>query len=304
MSYASVTGSTTTQLNDLLPSIIQEALFVASERSIMRGLVKNYTLGPAQGKTINVPIYPQQTAVSLTEGLRINDYLDTGYANVTTNTATLTIGEAGLATHISDLARISSASNVVADIGRLFGEAIARKIDKDLTAQFISFTTNLVGSANVSKTSGASAISSTLSASDIFKAVAKLRSAGVPSSDLACVLHPSVAYDLKANITNTFANPNAGLIQNEAMQMGYVGMLAGVPVYETSNIDNNNTTGDYSGAVFHRDALGFGLMQDIKIEAQRDALMRGDALVATALYATGVLYEGYGCVVLADSSIL
>jgi hypothetical protein len=88
------------------------------------------------------------------------------------------------------------------------------------------------------------------------------------------------------------------------MQMGYVGMLAGVPVYETSNIDNNNTTGDYSGAVFHRDALGFGLMQDIKIEAQRDALMRGDALVATALYATGVLYEGYGCVVLADSSIL
>jgi N4-gp56 family major capsid protein len=270
----------------------------------MRGLVKNYTLGPAQGKTINVPIYPQQTAVSLTEGLRINDYLDTGYANVTTNTATLTIGEAGLATHISDLARISSASNVVADIGRLFGEAIARKIDKDLTSQFISFTTNLVGSANISKVTGADAISSTLSAADIFKAVAKLRSAGVPSSDLACVLHPSVAYDLKANITNTFANPNAGLIQNEAMQMGYVGMLAGVPVYETSNIDNNNTTGDYSGAVFHRDALGFGLMQDIKIEAQRDALMRGDALVATALYATGVLYEGYGCVVLADSSIL
>jgi N4-gp56 family major capsid protein len=270
----------------------------------MRGLVKNYTLGPAQGKTINVPIYPQQTAVSLAENVKIWDHQSTGYANVNTSTAQLTIGEVGIATHISDLARISSATNVVADIGRLFGEAIARKIDKDLTAQFISFTTNLVGSANVSKTSGASAISSTLSASDIFKAVAKLRSAGVPSSDLACVLHPSVAYDLKANITNTFANPNAGLIQNEAMQMGYVGMLAGVPVYETSNIDNNNTTGDYSGAVFHRDALGFGLMQDIKIEAQRDALMRGDALVATALYATGVLYEGYGCVVLADSSIL
>ena len=33
-------GSTTTTLNDLLPQIIQEAMFVASERSIMRGLVK------------------------------------------------------------------------------------------------------------------------------------------------------------------------------------------------------------------------------------------------------------------------
>ena len=297
-------ATTTTSLNDLLPSIIQEALFVASEQSIMRGLVKNYTLGPAQGKTINVPIYPQQTAVSLTEGLRINDHTSTGYANVSTDTATLTIGEVGIATQISDLARLSSASNVVADVGRLFGEAIARKIDKDLTAQFINFTTNLVGSANVSKTAGANAISSILSASDVFKAVAKLRAAGVPTNDMACVLHPSVAYDLMANLTNAYTNPNGGDLQNEAMRMGYVGSLAGIPVYQTSNIDNNGTTGDYSGAVFHRNALGFGLLQDIKIEAQRDALLRGDALVASALYATGVLYEAYGCVVLADSSIV
>ena len=304
MPVTTVTGSTTATLNDLLPSIIQEALFVASEQSIMRGLVKNYSLGPAQGKTINVPIYPQQTAVSLAENVKIWDHQSTGYANVSTDTATLTIGEVGLATHISDLARISSASNVVADVGRLFGEAIARKIDKDLTSQFINFTTNLVGSANVSKVTGANAISSILSASDVFKAVAKLRSAGVPTSDMACVLHPSVAYDLLANITNTFSNPASGDLQNEAMRMGYVGMLAGIPIYQTSNIDNNGTTGDYSGAVFHRDALGFGLMQDIKIEAQRDALMRGDALVASALYATGVIYEAYGCVVLADSSIL
>ncbi len=296
-------ATTTTTLNDLLPSIIQEALFVASEASIMRGLVKNYSLGPAQGKTINVPIYPQQTAVTLTEGTKL-DVGVSGYANVSTDTATLTIGEVGLATHISDLARLSSASNVVADVGRLFGEAIARKIDKDLTAQFINFTTNLVGSANVSKVTGANAISSVLSAADIFKAVAKLRSAGVPTSDMACVLHPSVAYDLLANLTNAYTNPNGGDLQNEAMRMGYVGSLAGIAVYQTSNIDNNNTTGDYAGAVFHRDALGFGLMQDIKIEAQRDALMRGDALVASALYATGVIYEAYGCVVLADSSIL
>lgn len=290
-------ATTTTSLNDLLPSIIQEALFVASEQSIMRGLVKNYTLGPAQGKTINVPIYPQQTAAALTEGLAI-EVGATGYANVATNTATLTIGEAGIATHISDLARLSSASNVVADVGRLFGEAIARKIDKDLTAQFANFTTNVVGTANIL------AISANITASDVFKAVAKLRGAGVPSSDLALVLHPSVAYDLKANVTNTYANPNAGTIQNAAMVNGFVGTIAGVPVYETSNIDNNGTAGDFVGGLFHRDAIGFGLMQDIRIEAQRDALMRGDALVASALYATGVLYEGYGVAMSFDSTVL
>jgi len=293
------TLTTTSALSELLPSIVQEALFVASERSIMRGLVKNYTLGPAQGKTINVPIYPQQTAVSLTEGTGLN-LGDVGYANVNTSTATLTVSEVGLATHITDLARLSSATNVVADIGRLFGEAIARKIDQDLTAKFSQFTTNVVGSSgNILAVTGA------ISAASVFQAVAKLRSAGVPSSDLACVLHPSVAYDLKANITNTFANPNAGTIQNEAMQMGYVGMLAGVPVYETSNFAvANGAAGDYIGGLFHRDALGLGIMQDIRIETQRDALLRGDAIVATAMYGTGKLYEAYGVAMAFDSSIV
>ena len=302
-----VTGSTTSSLTNLLPSIIQEAMFVASEKSIMRGLVKNYTLGPAQGKTINVPIYPLQTAQSLTEGQKIWDYQSTGYANVTTSTATLTIGEVGLATHITDLARISSASNVVADVGRLFGEAIARRIDLDLTAKFLSFG-NTVGSGNVTTNAGAGSITGALSVAQIFQAIAKLRGAGVPSTDIAVVLHPYVAYDLKANLTSTFANPASGVLQNEAMMNGYVGMLAGCPVYETANFADQDTAGatggDYVGGVFHRDALGLGIMRDINIEVQRDALMRGDALVASSLYATGVLYSGYGVAVLSDSSIV
>lgn len=286
-------ATTTTSLNDLLPSIIQEALFVASEASIMRGLVKNYTLPPASGKTVNVPIYPQQTAQSLTEGVALTDHTVSGYANVSTNTATLTVAEVGIATQITDLSRISSASNVVADVGRLFGEAIARKMDKDLTALFSSFTTNTVGGN-----------ATVLSASLVFQAVAKLKQAGVPSTDLALVLSPSVAYDLKANITNTYANPNAGSVSNRAMEMGFLGMLAGVPVYETANLDNTGTTGDYVGGLFHRDALGLALLQDISIETQRNALLRGDDIIATAMYGVGVLYEGYGVAVTADSSIL
>jgi N4-gp56 family major capsid protein len=289
-------ASTTTNLNDLLPSIVQEALFVASERSIMRGLVKNYTLPAQSGKTVNVPIYPLQTAVGLTEGTAAGS--GTGLVDVSTNTAQLVVSEVGLATQISDLARLSSATNVVADIGRLFGEAIARKMDLDLTAKFVDFTTNVVGSANIAAISGA------ITAADVFKAVAKLRQSGVPSNDIVCVLAPSVAYDLKANLTNTFANPNAGLVQNQAMSEGFLGMLAGVSVYETANLANNGTTGDYVGGVFHRDALGLAMMQDIRIETQRNALLRGDDLVASAIYGVGVLYEGYGVAMSFDSSVL
>jgi N4-gp56 family major capsid protein len=280
-------ASTTTTLNDLLPQIVAEALFVASERSIMRGLVKNYTIGAQQGKTITVPIYPLQTAAGLTEGTAASP------ADVSTDGVTLTVAEVGLATQITDLARISSASNIVSDIGRLFGEAIARKIDLDLTALFDSFSTNVVGTD-----------SSALSAATIFQAVAKLKSAGVPSTDIACVLHPAVAYDLKSNLTNTFGNPNAGDLQNEAMRQGYVGQLAGIPVFETSNIANTGTTGDYKCGVFHRDAIGLAMMQDIKIESQRQSLLRGDDIIATAVYAKGIIREQYGVEVVADSSIL
>ncbi len=280
-------ASTTVTLNDLLPSIVAEAMFVASERSIMRGLVKNYTLSPGQGKTVTVPIYPQQTAAVLTEG---NEFSDTA---VSTDGAVLTVSQVGIRSLVTDLAVNSAASNVVGDLGRLFGEAIARKIDTDLTGLFSSFTTNTVGSTSTAAT-----------AALLFQAVAKLKMQGVPTEGIAMVLHPAVAYDLKSTITNTFANPNGGDMQNEAMRTGFVGMLAGVPVYETSNMANAGAAGDYIGGVFHRDALGLALMRDINIEVQRRASYLGSDVVASAMYGVGTIYQQYGCAASFDSSIL
>ena len=266
--------TSTTSLNDLIPSIVQEAMFVASERSIMRGLVKNYSVPRGTGLTVNVPIYGRQTAASVAEGT------DLANTAVSTGMAQLTVSEAGIMTTITDLVANSAASNVVADVGRLFGEAIARKIDKDLLALFAGFG-QVVGTN-----------ASALTADHIFKAVAKLRAAGVPGDALACVLSPEQAYDLKKALTASYANPNAGIIQNQAMATGYVGMLAGVPVYETGNLDG--VADVFKGGVFHRDALGLALMADISIEPQRDASLRATELVATAVYGVGELYDGYG----------
>ena len=277
--------STTTTLNDLLPSIVAEALFVANERSIMRGLVRNYSLGQGQGKTVTVPVYPKSTAAGLTEGTALTA------TAVSTNGATLTIGEVGLMTAVSDMAMVASASNVVSDIGRLFGEAIARKIDLDLTALFTTFGAG-VGDNTTAAT-----------AAKIFEAVAKLRAQGYDTTaDCAIVLHPLIAYDLKSTITSTFAAP-ASMIGNSALENGYIGMLAGVPVYETSNIANTGTAGDYNGAVIHRDALGLAIQQDIKIETQRQAALRGWDIVGSAVYGVGVLNDAAAQYLAFDSSL-
>jgi N4-gp56 family major capsid protein len=282
-------GSTTTTLNDLLPAIVAEAMFVANERSIMRGLVKNYTIGAGQGKTVTVPIYPQVSAAAITEGDIVSN------TAVSTSGVTLTVQTNAIRTMVSDLSVASSASNVVADLGRLFGEGIARKIDTDLTALFAGFS------------AGKGDYSTAITAAEIFESVAKLRGAGVSPDGIVCVLHPEIAYDLKKALTTNgnvaFTAGAFGNVANEAMQMGYVGMLAGVPVFETSNIAYDTNAGDFPGAVFHRDALGLALIGDVQIETARRIDYLSTEIVASAHYGVGELQDGLGRYLKHDSSI-
>jgi len=278
--------TTLSTLDDLIVPMIAEALFVASEASIMRPLVRNYALPKNSGKVIQVPIYPVVAAAAVAEAT------DLANTAISTSKADLTVAEVGVMTTVTDMAVNTSESDVVKDLGKLFGEGIARKMDADLMALFDGFS-GAVGAADAA-----------ITVAKIFEAVSKLKQSGVPSNDMACVLHPAVAYDLKANMTNTFANPNPTDVANEALRTGFVGQLAGVNVYESSNMANTGTTGDFKGGLFHKDALGLAMLQDIKIETQRDASIRGTEIVATAVYGVGELHDSYGIEVLADSSIL
>ena len=284
-----MTITNTTTLNDLLPSIVAEALFVASEKSIMRGLVRNYTLSAGQGKTVTVPIYPKQTAAALTEGTAPS------FTAVSTDGATLTVSEVGLTAQISDLAIMASSSNVISDIGRLFGEAIARKMDTDLLAKFDTFSGYVGG------------VSTTATPALIFQAIAKLRSAGYDTAnDCAIVLHPNVAYDVASTLTSTFAAP-ASMVGNDALRNGFMGLLGGVPVYQSSLVGATSASGgaggDYACGIFHKDALGLAMMQDIRIESQREATKRGFDIVGSAIYGVGELYDGAGIQGIFDSTI-
>jgi hypothetical protein len=276
--------STSSTLSELYTEIVAEAEFVIQEQSIMKNLVKNYTIAGG-GKSVEVPIYSAVAAAAVAEATDLSN------TAINPSSITITASEVGVMTTLTDLARNSAPRNVAADIGRLFGEGIAKKMDEDLIALFDGFSTTLGD--------GTTAIA----ASSIFNAASTLRAAGLPLNECYAVLHPKIAYDLKANLTNTFANPNAGDLQNEALRSGFVGQIAGITVFETSNMANTGTAGDYKGAVFHKDALAIAMMQDIKIETQRDASLRADEVVASAVYGVGELHNDYGVEMHFDSSI-
>ena len=275
--------TTSSTISELYTEIVAEAMFTASEQSIMKGLVRNYTIAGG-GKSVEVPIYPTVSASAVSEAA------DLANTAINPTSVTITASEVGIMTTLTDLARNSASRNVAQDIGRVFGEAIARKIDLDLTALFAGFSVSVGGS-------GAA-----LSADTVAQAHANLRNSSVPMNDLALVIHPMVAHDLKRGMTNTYAGLDTD-ISNEALRSGFIGTLFGVPVFETANMANTGTAGDYKGAMFHRDALGLAMMQDLKIEVQRDASLRADEIVATAVYGVGELQDSYGIEILADSSI-
>ena len=278
--------TTSSTLSELYTEIVAEAQFVAQEQSIMRNLVKNYAI-TGGGKSVEVPVYSAVSANGVSEAT------DLANTQIDPTSVTITASEVGVMTTLTDLARNSAPRNVAADIGRLFGEAIAKKQDQDLIALFDAFT------GNTPLGDGTSAISAAV----IFNAASTLRSNALNLNDCAVVLHPKIAYDLKANLTNTFANPNGGDLQNEAMRSGYVGSLAGLRIFETSNMPNTGTAGDYKGAAMHKDALAIAMMQDIKVETQRDASLRADEIVATSVYGVGEIHDSYGVELHYDSSI-
>jgi hypothetical protein len=207
---------------------------------------------------------------------------------VSTGSVSVAVGEVGAQVVLTDLAAMG-AGNPADELGTVLGNAIATKIDTDLIALFSGFT-GAVGAAGAE-----------LAVSDLFKAAATLRANKVTGS-MAAVVHPFQAYQLKANLTNTFANPNGGDLQNEAMRSGYVGTIAGIDVYESANvsIDGND---DAVAAVFAPEALAIAIKRDFNLEVQRDASLRANELNATAVYGVGELDDSFGVKITADAAL-
>ena len=164
--------TTSSTLSELYTEIVAEALFVAQEASVLRNLVTNYNI-TGQGKTISVPIYAAVSAAA------VNEATDLANTEVNPTEATFTASEHGVMTTLTDLGASSASRNVAADIGKLFGEAIAKKIDVDLTALFDGFSQEVGDGTAV------------LSAANVFNAVAVLRKTAVPTSEISGVVLPS-----------------------------------------------------------------------------------------------------------------
>ena len=276
--------TTSTTLSELYTEIIQEAIFTFQETSVMRPIVTTYSI-TGSGKQIAVPVYPAISATAVNEGTDLSN------TAIDPTEETITASEVGIMTTLTDLARDSSVRNVASDIGKLFGEAIAKKVDTDLVTKFSSFSSDL--GSNTTE----------LTAELLFKAQATLRSLNVPAPYFG-VFNPKAVFNLKKTLTNAgFSTASNAIseIGNEALRNGFIGRVAGIDIFENANI-SIDAYDDSIGGVFHPIALGLAMKADFKVETQRDASLRGTEIVATVTYGTGVIKSDYGVALTVDSA--
>ena len=280
----STATTNTGSLNDLIAPIVQEAMFVASETAIMPGLVKVFNVPANAGKVLQVPLYSTQTIAS-----DAGENAEISNTAVSTDVANITLTEAGIMATLTDMARNHSMSNVIADLGKLFGEAIAKRHDRALTGLFSSFTASI------------GAAQDEIEVKDLFEAYATLKAAAVPGPYFG-VFSPKAIYNVKKTLTNTFVNPNPANVVNQAMSEGYIGRIAGIDIYESSNVVQLSDTSVVNG-VFSRDALGIAIAQQLNVETQRDASLRAEEVVASTRYGVNILHNSYGVKILGDNQI-
>jgi hypothetical protein len=247
-----------------------------------------FTQFVGSGKTVEVPVYPTISASA------VNEATDLSNTAVNPTSATITASEVGVMTTLTDLGANSASRNVGADIGKLFGEAIAKKVDTDLVNLLDDF-------ASASDQGGAG---TELTADLLFKAQAILRSANVPAPYYG-VFHPKALFNLKKTLTQAGYSGTATAmsdIGNEALRNGYIGRIAGIDVFENANITIDAYDDSYGG-VFHPASLGLALKEEFKVESQRDASLRATELVASIVYGVGVIKDTYGVTVRTDTAL-
>lgn len=277
--------TTSSTLAELYTDVIQEAIFTFQETSVMRPLVTTYAIN-GQGKTVQVPVYGAISASAVAEGT------DLANTAIDPTAVDITASEIGVMTTLTDLGRDSASRNVGADIGKLFGDGLAKKVDSDLASLFTSFSTD-VGSAGTE-----------LTPELLFKAQATLRALNIPAPYYG-VFNPKACFNLKKVLTNAGYNTSANAISdvgNQAMRDGFVGRVAGIDVYENANLAIDQYD-DSVGAVFHPASIGLAMKSDLKIETQRDASIRGTEIVASMTVGQGIVKNDYGVKVTVDSAL-
>lgn len=279
--------TTTTTVTELIQAAIAEARYTVSQGVFLgdpRYITRN---DKPMGKSgVTFPKWDAEAMASVAEG---TDLTNTPFD---TTAVTITPGEYGLMTTVTDLADMRASEDVFMGIGKVMGEAYRDAVNQAIYALFDGFS-NATGTSNVDITEA-----------NIRAAVRELRLRKTPG-ELFLAVTPHVQEDIMG-LYATSTSVTADYIRNTIFEKGTLPPLYGVTPVLIDNLAAGTGTGgideaDTKTAIWSRDALGMVVEWDFKIEMDRDISLRATEVVATASFGVGEINDNYGQEFLVDN---
>jgi len=278
--------NTYSDVSSIAQAMQENAVFAIREVGTMQNLILSYMdmtgLNPRKGYEYN-----KGTAQVVSE----SDDL-TSKAFTPALAQTLTPAEIGLQFFVTDSrAESDLPENIIRDGALELGLAAADKVESDIIGDMASLTGGTIGAAGTAITWGYLAA-----------AIAQARNANKSNNiPLAAVIHGFQWSVLakSASVAGATVAVAPGF-QEEMSRTGKVSEFMGVPIYQVwASPDSSD---DFTGGVFRREALAIDWRRSIRVEPQRDASRRGNEYNMSAVYAHGVWRPALGVKTIFDAT--
>lgn len=157
--------------------------------------------------------------------------------------------------------------------------AIEKVIDTDVNAMFASLTTTWRGSDGQTFTDDL-----------LISLMEGLDEADVPRTERALVGDPSMVADLYKIDKYMSYDYSKSVFSTD----GFIGKIVpyNLPVFVSNNLTDAGTGND--GALIHRDAIGMGIQQNLKVEKWRQPDRHSDMIGVSALWGADILRTAFG----------
>jgi len=271
-------------ISTYIQTIYDDASFIARESDIMTRLVTNFNDTDDESKPRSRSEYGSATISTIGE---TDDLSGQSFTPAVKNT--LTPAEAGGQFFLTDTRRSADPFGAQNDASLELGMATAKKMQTDILGDFSSLTGGTVGGEG-----------STITWGYFFAALSQLKNTKAPPP-YRCVMHTYQWHRLgSAASIAASTQPAANWSLDEVMRKWFVGSVAGVDIFVTSDITVDDSD-DANGAMFSPSALGFDPRRAPRLEPERDASRRGWELNMSTVYAHGVWRPAFGILMKFDA---
>lgn len=273
--------TTTTTLTEAIPTIVASALLELEEGDVVRPLITNVSF-PGAGVTHQTPFI--QKITSEADDTLASQALDAG-TNDETSPSEATVGVHGAYVQLKEIAQLATLDDMAAVAGKLIGQCIVTRRDKDLVALFTSLTTNQGGAAT------------NIAPADLYDAYGSLRTYFAPLP-YHLVMHPLQIWSsvglisLFDNSADAIQTQGPGTVGEDFARYGFAGMALGFNLWVDANITLTNNNG--SAAAISREAIKYVEKRGFRIDIESDAANVATKIVGTEIWGEAILRNKHG----------